>query len=87
MVKVYNVIRNELKEFDAELLDKTEIILLTKSDILGADDSKAKAKEFMKKLKVKEDDIKVVSIYDYDNLKELKDWMVKAVREDNEVAE
>lgn len=85
MVDVYNVIRNELKEFDPELLDKTEIILLTKSDILGIEDSKVKAAEFMKKLKVHDDDIKIVSIYDFDNLKELGDWMVKAVRADKEL--
>ncbi|MBC7767097.1 50S ribosome-binding GTPase, partial [Arenimonas sp.] len=87
MVDVYNVIRNELKEFDPELLNKTEIILLTKSDILGVEDSKVKSIEFMKKLKISENDIKIVSIYDFDNLKELGDWMVKAVREDQKVAE
>jgi GTP-binding protein len=80
MISVYNVIRNELKEFDPELLEKKEIILLTKSDILGVDDAKVKEKEFVKKLKLKTEVI-VVSIYDLDNLKELQDSLVKMVRE------
>lgn len=84
MIDVYNVIRNELKEFDPELLTKKEIILLTKSDILGVEDAKEKEKEFVKKLKIKigKDDVKVVSIYDFDNLKELKDSLVNIVREE-----
>jgi hypothetical protein len=31
-------------------------------------------------LKVKDENIKVISIYDLDNLKELQDWFVKMVR-------
>ncbi len=80
MLSVYEVIRNELKEFDPELLNKKEIILLTKSDILGVEDAKEKEKEFSKKLKLQSEDILVVSIYDFDNLKELKDALVKMVR-------
>lgn len=80
MVKVYNTIRNELNEFDPELLQKDEVILLTKSDISGVEDAEAKKNEFMKTLKVEDKNIKVISIYDLDNLKELQDWFVKMVR-------
>jgi GTP-binding protein len=81
MIEVYKVIRNELKEFDPELLSKKEIILLTKSDILGVEDSESKKAEFIKKLKLDKDSVKIVSIYDLDNLKELQDWLIKMVRE------
>jgi GTP-binding protein len=80
MVSVYKTIRNELKEFDPELLEKKEIILLTKSDISGIEDAKEKEKEFVKQLKLKTE-VMVVSIYDLDNLKELQDSLVKMVRE------
>lgn len=81
MIKVYKTIRNELNEFDTELCDKKEIILLTKSDILGVDDSTEKAKEFINKLKIDKDDTKIMSIYDLDCLKDLSDWFVKMVRD------
>ncbi len=80
MISIYNTIRNELKEYDEQLLNKKEIILLSKSDISGIEDAKIKADEFIKRLKVDEDDIKIISIYDMDNLKELTDWMIKKVR-------
>lgn len=82
IIKVYNTIRNELKEFDSELCDKREIIILTKSDILGVEDAEIKEKEIINRLKIPKDDIKVISIYDFDVLKEVKDWFVKIVRED-----
>ncbi len=80
MIKVYKTIRNELKEFDTGLCDKKEIILLTKSDIFGIDDAKKKEKEIIRKLDVSENDIKIISIYDMDATKELRDWLVKIVR-------
>ena len=80
MIKVYKTIRNELKEFDPELCDKKEVILLTKSDIFGVEDAKKKEEEIIKKLKVSENDIKVISIYDLDATKELRDWFVKIIR-------
>jgi GTP-binding protein len=85
MVNVYNVIRNELKEFDVELLEKKEIILLTKSDILGVEESEKKAKDFLKKINKEDSLSKVISIYDMDNLKDLKDWLIKIVRDEVKV--
>ncbi len=80
MIKVYKTIRNELKEFDPELCDKKEVILLTKSDILGMEDAKIKEKEISEKLKIDKDNIKIISIYDLDATKELRDWFVKIIR-------
>lgn len=84
MIKVYKTIRNELKEFDAELCDKKEVILLTKSDILGTGDAKNKEEKIVKDLKIDKENIKTISIYDLDALKDLKDWLIKIIRADQE---
>ena len=84
MLEVYNVIRNELKEFDPELLKKKEILLFTKSDIFGVEEGAKRKEEFLKKIKIDKADTKVVSIYDLDNLKELQDWLIKMVRDGKE---
>jgi hypothetical protein len=47
---------------------------------LGVEDAKVKEKDFVKKLKLKTE-VMVVSIYDFDNLKNLQDSLVKMVRE------
>lgn len=75
VVRDYEIVRNELKNFNPELLDKEEIILLTKSDLIDPDligveknDLEKKIKE-LKKLKK---ELLVVSIHDYDSLENLK---------------
>ncbi len=80
MIKVYKTIRNELKEFDKTLCDKREFILLTKSDIFGIDDAIVKKDQFIKNLNINNNDLKIVSIYDLDCLKDLSDWLVKIIR-------
>ena len=80
MIKVYNIIRNELKEFDIELLNKKEVLVLTKSDILGVNDAMEKEREIIKRLKIDKDNVKIISIYDFDGLKDFKDWMTKVVK-------
>lgn len=56
----YNIVREELKKFNPALLDKKEIILLTKSDL-----KKTKLKKIGKK------DIIPVSIYNFDSIQAL----------------
>lgn len=54
--KIYNVVRNELKEHNLELLEKEEIILLTKTDLIDE-------AELIKKTKLmKKNDKKVLSV-------------------------
>ncbi len=65
--KDYEVIREELKKYNPELLKKQEIILLTKSDLL---DEKSK-KEKMKSWKLRREIIPV-SIYDFESIEKLK---------------
>lgn len=68
VVKSYQVVRNELKNFNPELLEKEEIILLTKSDLVEKKDLEKKVKA-LKKLKKQ---VLSVSIYDFDSLERLK---------------
>ncbi len=67
-LKDYEVIRDELKKYNPELLEKEEIILLTKSDLLEKKDLERKIK-LLGKLKKK---ILPVSIYDFESIEKLK---------------
>ena len=67
VVEDYKTIREELKEFNPDLLKKDEIILLTKSDLLKEEDINRKEKLLSKFGKVH-----VVSIVDDDQLQKLK---------------
>lgn len=64
VVKDYQVVREELGKFNPELLEKPEIILLTKVDLGGL-----KKKKKLEKLKRK---ILSVSIYDWDSIEKLR---------------
>lgn len=66
--KDYEVIRKELGEFDPELLEKKEIILLTKTDLVDKKDLEKK-KKILQKLNP---EILEVSIHDFDSLEKLK---------------
>ncbi len=68
VVRDYETIRKELGEYDKELLERPEMILITKSDLVSDNDLKLKIKD----LKVAKRDILTVSIYDYDSLEKLK---------------
>lgn len=62
----YNIIRDELKKFNPDLLEKKEIILLTKSDLVRKEDLKIKIKSLGKGKK-----ILPVSIHDWDSIQSL----------------
>ena len=64
----YQIVRSELSDFKKELVDKREIVLLTKTDMV----SPSKIKEFEKSLKKKVDVVIPVSIHDYESLEALK---------------
>lgn len=72
-VKDYQIIRNELKSFDPELLEKEEIILLTKSDLFESDE----VNEKIKKLKKLKKQVIPVSIHDYDSIVSIKEIVAK----------
>lgn len=72
----YKTIRGELSNYDKTLLDKPEVILLTKTDLVGADELKARIKLFKKT----HDTILTVSIIDDESVKNTIDELVKKLR-------
>lgn len=64
----YKIIRGELRSFNKDLIKKKEIILLTKTDLVGREDLANKTRELRKLKKT----ILPVSIHDFDALEELK---------------
>jgi len=67
-VRDYETVRNELGEYDKELLTRPEMILITKSDLVPAE----KLKKIERQLKKTKREILTTSIYDYDSLEKLK---------------
>ena len=72
----YNVVRKELEKFQKELVDKKEVIILTKTDLVTPDIIKKKVAILKKKNKK----IYTVSCYDLDSIKALQDALVKVLR-------
>lgn len=80
MIAVYKTIRNELAEYDMELSQKRELVLLTKSDTIDPSEIEKKRKDFMKKLKLEEENVRAISVYDVDGLKALREWLTAVVQ-------
>jgi len=76
MMKAYKIIRKELKTYDEELVEKKEVIVLSKSDLADKDTIKNKIKEFKKVSK----NVFAISIYDSESIKNLTDNLVKLLR-------
>lgn len=68
LVKDYQAIRHELGEYNKELLEKEEIILLTKIDLIDAKTLKERTKSLNKFKK----QIIPISIHDWDSIKNLE---------------
>jgi GTP-binding protein len=64
----FGVIREELEKYNPDLLDKEEIILLTKSDLVSKDECRRTINELKKTKK----QVLAVSIHDWDSLEQLK---------------
>lgn len=73
--KTYLTVRNEFKEFDETLLEKKEIILLTKIDL--ADE--AQVEDVKKELLKSKREIIPVSIYDENSITLLKEFIIGQV--------
>ncbi len=78
MMEVYKEIRNELESYDKTLIEKDEIIILTKTDV-EADPKRIEKmkKEFMKLKKP----VFVLSLYDDASVKAFSDELVKLLRQ------
>lgn len=68
VLRDYDTIRQELHNFNTELLHKPETILLTKRDLINDNDMR----ERVHQLKQRNQDVHVVSIYDPDAIEQLK---------------
>ncbi|MEI6810608.1 MAG: GTPase ObgE [Candidatus Nomurabacteria bacterium] len=73
--KVYKTIREELGKYDAELLKREEIIVLSKIDTVDEKEIKAKVKELEKASKNK--NIVTLSLYEDKTVKEFGDGLVQ----------
>ncbi len=70
----YETIRQELKNYNQELLDKKELLIFTKSDM-------ADQKEITKKIKTFNDkEFLLVSIYDFESLEKLKNKIIQLTK-------
>jgi GTP-binding protein len=69
--KDYEVVRKELGQYDPELLNKKEAILLTKSDLLN----ESELKDMMKNLKKLNKTVISVSIHDEESLDSLQKFL------------
>lgn len=74
--EVYNIIRDELKKYDPALLDKTEVILFTKSDLINGD----KLEKITKLFKKTHKDVFSISIIDDDSIKKFSDALVRILQ-------
>jgi GTP-binding protein len=73
---IYTTIRKELKNYNKELAEKPEIIILTKTDVTTPERVKKELKTFKKN----HEHVFAVSVLDDTSLKELKDNLVKILR-------
>ena len=81
--KNYKVIRKELGAYNKELLEKKEIIILTKTDLIDA----AAEKKLLKKLSKLNPDVFGVSIYDLDKVEALEGYLIEQIKNQSAVAD
>lgn len=72
VLKVYEIVRKEFAQYNAELLNKKEIIVLTKADLVSEEEINKKKEQFKKLHK----DILKVSLYNDESLEQLKKIIV-----------
>ncbi|MFT7328372.1 MAG: GTP-binding protein [Crocinitomicaceae bacterium] len=71
----YDTIVGELGDYDESLLEKDEIILLSKNDLVDTDESKKRIKEFKKK--VGHDHVYTMTAYDDESIKEFNNILTQ----------
>ncbi len=75
LIKDYETVRSEMGKFNPELVKKTGVVLLTKSDLID----KKTVEKNIKKLKAKSKTVLAVSIYDWESIEKLKAFLRKRV--------
>lgn len=82
VAEAYETIRHELEEYDEALLDRPEIIVLTKTDVLNGEGEVEKKVAALADASVQSpDDIMTTSILDDEAMKGFKDYLVKKLRD------
>lgn len=76
VIKAYNMVRGELAQYNKELLEKPEIVLLTKTDVI--EDPKD-IEAIVKKMKKLVPQVLTVSLYDDESIKNLRETLLKEV--------
>lgn len=76
VAQAYRIIREELGKFDADLLKRDEIVVLSKVDTVTDEERMKKAKELAKASKK---DVLELSLFDDAKVKEFGDYLVKAL--------
>ncbi len=76
MMETYKNIRKELEDYDLELAEKPEIILLTKTDVVDEETVSKTKKEFDKLGKP----VFIMSAFDDESIKKVSDELVKILR-------
>lgn len=72
----YHTIRKELENYDAELVKKREIVILTKTDLTDPES----VKKMIKKISKENPEILSVTVYDNESIKKFKDDLIKIIR-------
>jgi GTPase len=88
IVAVYKTIRGELESYDPDMVNKKEVIILTKTDVVEPTELDAKIKMITKRFKSEgfldglegsTKDILTVSSFDFDSLKKLGDYLTQHI--------
>lgn len=77
VAKTYTTIRNELGKYDKKLLELSELVVLSKIDVVSEDEVKAKKKE-LEKASGKE--VATLSLYDDGSLKAFGDTLTQVLK-------
>jgi len=72
-LKDYKVVRKELENFNTKLVEKPEILLITKSDLVDRKTLNIMKKQLSKKTKA----VLAVSIHDWESQEKLKNILLK----------
>ena len=75
VIKTYDTVRAEIKNFDPNILQKNEIVLLTKTDLVSKEDVEAKKALFLKLGKT----VASVSVIDDESVKTFSDVLSKTL--------
>lgn len=80
VLQAYRVIRKELEDFDKELTEKEEIILLTKTDVT----TQQEVERAIEKMKDISSEVYAITLYDDNSVKSFADMLIAKLRKSKE---